>query len=267
MRVRDLRRRPGAGIEIRAGLHLGEAEVLEHKVGGIAVNVGARVMGVAKGGEVLVSSTLRDAVAGSGFAFADHGTHRLKGIEGEWRLYEVTMVEGERRSLPLSAEEARTRREFGEALPVRRTRDRILAGAAGALVVALVAAGILTNALGGEEPDAAGREGLTDAERSLLALVPEGFRSNCSSSTSPPPNATASVDCIPTEMYSVRTRATEPRSTSAPRSKDSRRPPISRTSTALVIHRRDMTTPSTGLPPVRSPATWSKGPVSARPTR
>ncbi len=191
------------GIEIRAGLHLGEAEVLEHKVGGIAVNVGARVMGVAKGGEVLVSSTLRDAVAGSGFAFADHGTHRLKGIEGEWRLYEVTMVEGERRSLPLGAEEARTRREFGEALPVRRTRDRILAGAAGAVVVALVVAGILTNALSGEEPDAASREGLTDAERSLLALVPEGFRSNCSSSTSPPPNATASVDCIPTEMYSV----------------------------------------------------------------
>ena len=82
------------GLEIRAGLHLGEAEVLENKVGGIAVNVGARVMGVAKGGEVLVSSTLRDAVAGSGFAFADHGSHRLKGIEGEWRLYEVTAVDG-----------------------------------------------------------------------------------------------------------------------------------------------------------------------------
>ena len=82
------------GIEIRAGIHVGEAEVFEHKVGGIAVNVAARVMGVAKGGEVLVSSTLRDAVAGSGFAFADHGTHRLKGIEGEWRLYEVTRSKG-----------------------------------------------------------------------------------------------------------------------------------------------------------------------------
>ncbi len=89
------------GIEIRAGIHVGEAEVLERKVGGIAVNVAARVMGVAKGGEVLVSSTLRDAVAGSGFAFADHGTHRLKGIEGEWRLYEVTSIDGVRRSLPL----------------------------------------------------------------------------------------------------------------------------------------------------------------------
>jgi len=188
------------GIEIRAGLHLGEAEILEHKVGGIAVNVGARVMGVAKGGEVLVSSTLRDAVAGSGFAFADHGTHRLKGIEGEWRLYEVTMVEGERRSLPLSPEEARTRREFGEALPVRRRRDRILAGAAGALLVALIAVGLLTNVLGEESPP--GRE-RSQAERSLRALVPEGFRSSCSSSSSPPSGAITSMDCIPNEMYSV----------------------------------------------------------------
>ena len=182
------------GLEIRAGLHLGEAEVLEHKVGGIAVNVGARVMGVAKGGEVLVSSTLRDAVAGSGFAFADHGTHRLKGIEGEWRLYEVTIVEGERRSLPLGAEEARDRREFAEALPVRRLRDRVFAGAAGAVVVALVAAGILTNALGGEEPRA-GRKGLTDAERGLVAIVPEALRSSCIRADATLPDATASVTC------------------------------------------------------------------------
>lgn len=90
------------GLEIRAGLHLGEAEVVENKVGGMAVNVGARVMGLARGGEVLVSSTLHDAVVGSGFAFADHGTHRLKGIAGEWRLYEVTAVDGTRRSLPLA---------------------------------------------------------------------------------------------------------------------------------------------------------------------
>jgi len=189
------------GLEIRAGLHLGEAEILENKVGGMAVNVGARVMGVAKGGDVLVSSTLRDAVAGSGFAFADHGMHRLKGIEGEWRLYEVTMVEGERRSIPLGAEEARTRRKYTEAAPVRRTRDRILAGAAGALVVALVAAGITMNALGGEESPP--ESGPSQAERSLRALVPEGFRASCSSSSSPPSGAIASMDCMPNEAYSV----------------------------------------------------------------
>ena len=189
------------GIEIRAGLHLGEAEVLEHKVGGVAVNVGARVMGVAKGGEVLVSSTLRDAVAGSGFAFADHGTHRLKGIEGEWRLYEVTMVEGVRRSLPLSAEEAATRREFGEAVPVRRRRDRILAGAAGAIVLALVAAGILTNALGGER-QRSGATGLTDGERTLVGVVPGSLRESCTRTEDPLRDAIASVTCG-RETYSV----------------------------------------------------------------
>ena len=189
------------GLEIRAGLHLGEAEVLEGKVGGFAVNVGARVMGVAKGGEVLVSSTLRDAVSGSGFDFADHGTHRLKGIEGEWRLYEVTSLDGVRRSLPLTAEESRTRREFTDVVPVHRRRDRIVAGVVGGLVVALIAAGILTDAFGGD--DAPAVTGPSQAERSLRALVPEAFRSTCSPSSSPAPNATASVDCIPTEMYSV----------------------------------------------------------------
>lgn len=190
------------GLEIRAGLHLGEAEVLENKVGGMAVNVGARVMGVAKGGEVLVSSTLHDAVVGSGFAFADHGTHRLKGIVGEWRLYEVTAVDGARRSLPLSPEESRTRREFTEAVPVHRRRDRVIAGVAGGLVVALIAVGIATNALGGGD-EAPPENGPSEAERSLRALVPEAFRSTCSRSSSPHPNASASVDCIPTELYSV----------------------------------------------------------------
>jgi class 3 adenylate cyclase len=184
------------GLEIRAGLHLGEAEVLENKVGGITVNVGARVMNVAKGGEVLVSSTLRDAVAGSGFAFADHGSHRLKGIDGEWRLYEVTAVDGARRSLPLSAEESRTRREFTEAVPVRRRRDRILAAVAGGLVVALVAAAILTNALGADDPGLTAAEpGLTAAERSLVTIVPAGLQGTCERAAASLPDAVASIDC------------------------------------------------------------------------
>jgi pimeloyl-ACP methyl ester carboxylesterase len=77
------------GIEIRAGLHTGECEVMGEKLGGIAVHIGARVASLAAPGEVLVSSTVKDLVAGSGLVFADHGTHALKGIPGEWRLFAV----------------------------------------------------------------------------------------------------------------------------------------------------------------------------------
>ena len=75
------------GIEIRAGLHTGECEVIKDDVGGLAVHIGARVMGLAQAGEVLVSSTVKDLVVGSGIGFSEHGTHELRGIPGEWRLF------------------------------------------------------------------------------------------------------------------------------------------------------------------------------------
>ncbi len=77
------------GLEIRAGLHTGECEVVEGKMAGIAVHIGARVAGAAAPGEVLVSSTVKDLVAGSGITFRDRGPAELKGIPGEWRLYAV----------------------------------------------------------------------------------------------------------------------------------------------------------------------------------
>lgn len=75
------------GIEIRAGLHTGECEVSGPKVTGIAVHIGARVASKAGAGEVLVSSTVKDLVAGSGLCFADRGLHELKGVPSEWRLF------------------------------------------------------------------------------------------------------------------------------------------------------------------------------------
>ena len=75
------------GVEIRAGLHTGECELLDGKVAGIAVHTGARVASCAGPGEVLVSSTVKDLVAGSGIEFEERGVHELKGIPGEWRLY------------------------------------------------------------------------------------------------------------------------------------------------------------------------------------
>ena len=77
------------GITIRAGLHTGECEVLGGKVSGIAVHIGARVMNKADTSEVLVSSTVKDLVAGSGLNFNDRGKYALKGIPGEWRLFLV----------------------------------------------------------------------------------------------------------------------------------------------------------------------------------
>jgi class 3 adenylate cyclase len=77
------------GIEIRAGLHTGEVEVIGDDIGGIAVNIGARVGSSAGPGEVLVSRTVTDLVAGSGIEFRDRGTHTLKGVPGDWQLYSV----------------------------------------------------------------------------------------------------------------------------------------------------------------------------------
>jgi class 3 adenylate cyclase len=77
------------GVSIRAGLHTGECELVGDDVGGIAVHIGARVAASAHADEVLVSSTVKDLVVGSGIQFQDRGLHRLRGVPGNWRLYAV----------------------------------------------------------------------------------------------------------------------------------------------------------------------------------
>lgn len=84
------------GIELRAGVHTGECEAMGDDLGGLAVHIGARVAAKAQPGEVLVSSTVRDLVVGSGMQFADRGQHELKGVPGDWRLYSL----GEMRPSP-----------------------------------------------------------------------------------------------------------------------------------------------------------------------
>jgi pimeloyl-ACP methyl ester carboxylesterase len=79
-----------SGLEVRVGLHTGEVELIEEDVGGIAVHIAARVAALAGEGEVLVSSTVKDLVAGSGIPFADRGAQRLKGISDEWRLFALS---------------------------------------------------------------------------------------------------------------------------------------------------------------------------------
>src|SRR5437762_4441762 len=75
------------GIEVRAGVHTGECELMGDNVGGIAVHTGARIMAKSEPGSVLVSGTVKDLVSGSGINFQDYGVHQLKGIPGEWRLF------------------------------------------------------------------------------------------------------------------------------------------------------------------------------------
>jgi class 3 adenylate cyclase len=75
------------GIEVRAGCHTGEIEMMGDDVGGLAVHIGARIAALAQPSEVLVSSTVKDLVAGSGLLFADRGEHELKGVPESWRLF------------------------------------------------------------------------------------------------------------------------------------------------------------------------------------
>jgi len=76
-------------VEVRSGLHTGEVELMGDDVGGIAVHTGARVSALARPGEVLVSRTVVDLVAGSGITFSSRGEHELKGVPGSWQLFAV----------------------------------------------------------------------------------------------------------------------------------------------------------------------------------
>jgi class 3 adenylate cyclase len=78
------------GIDVRAGVHTGECELMGDNVGGIAVHIGARVMSKAGPGSVMVSATVKDLVAGAGLTFQDAGTHELKGVPGDWSLHVAT---------------------------------------------------------------------------------------------------------------------------------------------------------------------------------
>jgi len=98
------------GIEIRAGVTFGELELEGDKPSGLAVNTAARVMSVAGSGEVLVPASVREIVSGAGITFQEHGTHQLKGLEDETRLFLVTAVDGEPVGSPLGSEDAVARR-------------------------------------------------------------------------------------------------------------------------------------------------------------
>src|SRR3954454_6342616 len=98
------------GVDVRTGIHTGECEEIDGKLGGIAVHVCARVMALAGPAEVLVTSTVRDLVSGSGATFEERGTHELKGVEGARQLYSLTAFKP-RLPQPLTPEESAARLE------------------------------------------------------------------------------------------------------------------------------------------------------------
>ena len=127
------------GIDIRAGVTFGELELESGKPSGLVVNTAARVMSVGGPGEVLVPASVRDIVSGAGITFRENGTHRLKGLEDETRLFVVTAVDGEPVGTPLVPDEAAARR--AEIVPgPSRTRPWVLVGAG---IVAAIAAGTI----------------------------------------------------------------------------------------------------------------------------
>jgi class 3 adenylate cyclase/DNA-binding beta-propeller fold protein YncE len=163
------------GIEIRAGLHTGEVEVARSGVRGVAVHLGSRLMSVASAGEVLVSSTTRDLISGSGITLADHGVHRLKGIEGEQHLFEVTAIDGQPLAPPLDAAEAERRRAAIEPLALTARRGPLIAVAAVAVVLAAIGAFAILG--GGETPPSGPGDASTERPpvNAVVGIDPDTF--------------------------------------------------------------------------------------------
>ena len=128
--LRDVAR---LGLNLRAGVHTGECELIGGKISGIAVHTAARVMATAGAGQILVSSTVRDLVAGSQLAFEDAGTHELKGVPGEWHLYELVRAPVE------AADSTAPAPSTPDESQSNRRRVWILAALAGVVVLAAAA--------------------------------------------------------------------------------------------------------------------------------
>jgi class 3 adenylate cyclase/DNA-binding CsgD family transcriptional regulator len=118
------------GLRVRIGLHTGECELIGEKLGGLAVHIGARINAAAQAGEVLVSSTVKELLAGSSIQFEDRGMHRLRGVPGEWRLFAVDQgalrTEIREESLELIGREAETARILALLSEAQRGHSRAL---------------------------------------------------------------------------------------------------------------------------------------------
>jgi class 3 adenylate cyclase/outer membrane protein assembly factor BamB len=162
----------GLGIEIRSGIHTGQAESHDGKTQGIAVVIGARVMSLAGPGEVLVTGTTKELVTGSEFGFEDLSAHELKGVPGTWQVFGLTSVNRKERGGPLPAQEALRRLESIEARSTRGPRlhrASVVGGIVGLAAIAAVVIALLPHDVA--TPRAAGSNG--PSSKSVVNIDPE----------------------------------------------------------------------------------------------
>ena len=160
------------GVEVRSGIHTGQTEDQAGKTHGIAVVIGARVMSLADAGDILVTSTTKELVTGSGFGFEDFSAHELKGVPGTWQVFAVTGVNDEQRTRPLQAAEAAKRRAaIAPSDPRGRPRRSALIAASSALLL-LIAAVAFVAARDDETAPSANPEPVTPAE-AVVEVDPE----------------------------------------------------------------------------------------------
>jgi YVTN family beta-propeller protein len=130
------------GLDIRAGLHIGEVELIGEKVSGIAVTIAARICALAGPGQVLVSETIAQMVAGSGLGFAEIGPRDLKGVPGRWQLYALVAVDGKALDVPLDTGVAMEARERASPPLEQRQRGRMVSLGIAATVLAIAGLGV-----------------------------------------------------------------------------------------------------------------------------
>jgi len=162
------------GIEIRSGIHTGQTEDQAGKTHGIAVVIGARVMSLADAGDILVTSTTKELVTGSGFGFEDFSAHELKGVPGTWQVFGVTGVDGKERERPLPAAEAAERRAAVHPSTGReRPPSKALLGAGLALLVAIAGIAFVVTRDDSVSPRATGAKSKAPASESVVQIDPE----------------------------------------------------------------------------------------------
>jgi len=162
------------GLEIRAGVHTGETEAIDGKRGGLGVVIGARVMSLGSAGEVLVTSTTKDLVVGSGLAFESLSAHELKGVPGTWQVFALSRVDAEPVRVPLAAEEALERLERVQPAPFIRRRAKPAAAVVAFLLVATVVAAAIHHATSGSPVTIMGVDPKTNL---VTAVLRDGVQS------------------------------------------------------------------------------------------